>query len=320
MNTDPKSHKKKCLVLGGAGFIGSNLINSLILRGYIVRSFDSIDDYSSTIVNFQSPNFEIYKGDFNSEIDLSNALRGCDICYHLISTTLPQNSNLNPIFDVETNLISTLKLLDLLLKIRIEKLIFTSSGGTVYGRTEATEIPESHPLSPICSYGIIKATIEKYLALFKYLHGLDYAVLRIANPYGYGQKGKAQGALNIFLEKALRGDLIEVWGDGSIIRDYVYISDVVEALVLAIDDTHGEFIFNIGSGSGSSINEILSLIERSTGKTLNIRREDTRNFDVQKNVLSIELAKKFLNWSPSVTIAQGIELTKNKLLSNTWKI
>jgi UDP-glucose 4-epimerase len=209
---------------------------------------------------------------------------------------------------VESNVVGTIRLLHHAVENRLQKVIFVSSGGTVYGTPTETPISESHPTDPVCSYGITKLMIEKYLALFQKLHGLDYTVLRLANPFGEGQRVSAtQGAIAVFLGKVLQGDPVEIWGDGSVVRDYVYISDVVDALLLSIAPSKGGHVFNIGSGCGHSLNEVLSTIEEATQRRAIRRYRDARIFDVPTNVLSIDAARKFLGWRPQVSFSTGIK-------------
>jgi UDP-glucose 4-epimerase len=299
---------KRCLVLGGRGFIGSHLVDALLAQGYRVRCFDRPHIAPLGDAHLTNPNFELYEGDLVSEADLIEALKGSDICYHLVSTTLPKSSNADPVFDVESNVLGTVRLLTHAVKLGVKKVIFVSSGGTVYGVPAQIPIPETHPTDPICSYGITKLAIEKYLGLFKQLHGLDYTVLRISNPFGERQRTHAsQGAVAVFLGKVLRGEPIEIWGDGSVVRDYIHIADVIDALLAALDRTGSEHVFNIGSGRGHSLNEILDSIEKVTGHMAVRRYTPSRAFDVPASVLCIERAKHSLGWSPQIDFEHGLQ-------------
>lgn len=302
---------KKILVLGGNGFIGSHLVDALIASGYGVKLFDRPNTVS---LGGYKQGVEIVYGDLTCEADIAHALLDCDICFHLIATVLPGSSNLDPVFDIETNVIGTLKLLNYTVKFKTKKIIFLSSGGTVYGAPNELPIPEDHPTNPTCSYGISKLAIEKYLFLYKQLHGLNYVILRLANPFGERQRIQAsQGAVAVFLGKALNGELIDIWGDGTVIRDYVYIADVVQAMLCALTYEGPEHVFNIGSGQGMSINDVLDNIELATGTKVNRRYTRGRSFDVSASVLSIERALDLLKWQPKTSFITGITRMMNWL-------
>jgi len=308
---------KRCLVLGGRGFIGSHLVDALLDAGNFVRCFDRPHVTTLGEDHLANSKFELYEGDLSCEADIVAAMEGCDICYHLVSTTLPKSSNADPAFDVESNLLGTIRLLNHAVKAGVKKIIYVSSGGTVYGVPEQMPILETHPTEPTCSYGITKLAIEKYLALFKQLHGLDYTVLRIANPYGERQRIHAsQGAVAVFLGKVLRSEPIEIWGDGSVVRDYIYIADVVDALLAVIDSIESEHVFNIGSDRGLSLNEVLVQVEYVTGQVAVKRYMPSRTFDVPENVLSIERARRLIGWSPKVSFEQGISRFADWLLQH----
>ena len=296
------------VVFGGRGFIGSHLVDLLLARGGKVRSFDRPYALGVDIRSEPASRLEQVQGDFTSSSDVSQVLAGCDYCFHLVSTTLPQGSNADPVYDVESNLVSSLRLMEHAVHHGVRKLVFVSSGGTVYGIPKESPIAESHPTDPICSYGIAKLAIEKYLGLFKLLHGLDYTVLRLSNPFGERQRTESsQGAVAVFLGKALRNETIEIWGDGSVVRDYVYIADVVRAIAAAALSDAPETTFNIGSGRGVSLNEILSAMESLLGAPVRRTYSAPRPFDVPVNVLDIALARSRLGWVPSVEFEVGLK-------------
>lgn len=298
---------KRCLILGGRGFIGSHLVDALLARGYKVRCFDRPHVQPISSSHLSDPNFELYEGDFASEADVASALQGCDICFHLVSTTLPKSSNADPVFDVDSNVIGTVRLLDHSVRLGVKKVVFASSGGTVYGIPARVPIEETHPTDPLSSYGITKLSIEKYLHLYNVLYGLDYTVLRLANPFGEHQRVDAsQGAIAVFFGKVLRGETVEIWGDGSVVRDYIYIADVINALIASADYVGTDRVFNIGSGRGYSLNEILVAIENVTGLKAERQYLQGRPFDVPANVLCIDRANKVLNWSPETSFEDGL--------------
>jgi UDP-glucose 4-epimerase len=304
MNILTKKDKfMNCLVLGGNGFIGSHLVDRLLAEGHNVRVLDKYEEHYRKPL----PSVDYQYGDFGNRGLLMEALMDIDVVFHLISTTLPKTSNDDPAFDVQSNVVETLFLLEQCTAQRVKKIIFISSGGTVYGKPSVLPIPEDSATDPECSYGITKLAIEKYLYLYWYLHGLDYCIFRLANAYGERQRPTAtQGVIPVFLERALRNDEIVVWGDGSVIRDYVHVTDISSALIRALTYT-GEFrIFNIGSGQGHSLSEVIDVIERATERSLQVKYTNGRSFDVPMNVLDISRAKNHLNWAPTISLIEGV--------------
>ena len=171
-------------------------------------------------------------------------------------------------------------------------------------------IDEQHPTDPLVSYGITKLTIEKYLQMFESLHGIKAVTLRVANPYGERQRIEtAQGAVGVFLHHALKNNPIEIWGDGSVRRDYIYIADVAEAFLKAVNYEGSNSVFNISSGQGTSLNELIALLENALGKTIERRYLAARPFDVPVSILSNQLAQEQLQWIPSTSMSDGISRT-----------
>jgi UDP-glucose 4-epimerase len=180
----------------------------------------------------------------------------------------------------------------------------------VYGLPKSLPVSEDHPTDPICSYGIHKLTIEKYLALGERLYGLQYCIVRPANLYGPRQRlDIAQGAVAVFLDRALRGEPIEIWGDGSVVRDYLYIDDAVEAILSAARFDGEPRIFNIGSGKGASLNELVAEIEKLLGRPVKVERRAARLVDVPVNVLECSAAAHHLGWRARTPLAEGLRRT-----------
>lgn len=299
----------KTLILGGAGFIGSHLAEALLAQGHEVRIFDRPHIQIPAELK-ECHGIEWMQGDFLSVADIQAAVDGVELIFHLVSTTLPKNSNDDPGYDVGTNVIGSLHLLDAAVRLGIRKIVFISSGGTIYGIPGQIPIPETHPTDPLVSYGISKLAIEKYLKLYHELHGLDYAVLRVANPYGERQRtDMAQGAVAVFAKKALAGETIEIWGDGSVTRDYIYIADLIEAFVLAASYQGQERIFNIGGGHGLSLNQLLATLEELLARPVNRRFLPARKFDVPVNILDITRAREVLGWAPRTPFKVGLQRT-----------
>jgi len=294
----------KILVLGGSGFLGTHLVNALLEQGAFVRSFDRISNESW----LHHPQAETCTGNFITGEGLENALSGIDIVYHLISTTIPSTSNLDPIADVQSNLIGTLCLLQKMQKMKVKKIVYLSSGGTVYGNPLTLPVSESHPLHPLCSYGIVKVAIENYLHMFSQLDGFKATVLRLSNPYGPLQKRiGVQGIIPTIFKKIVANEPIEIWGDGSVARDYIYVTDTMSALLQA-GSLNKTGIYNVGSGIAHNLNQIIQTISKIAGKQPSVQYLPSRNFDVDKIYLDIKKASHELNWKPSVTLEEGCEL------------
>lgn len=298
----------KVLVLGGNGFIGSHLVDKLLSEGHNVSVFDIKDEY------FRKPlsGVDYHLGEFGNRGLLSEVLDGIDIVIHLISTTLPKTSNDDPVFDVQSNVVESLFLLEKCVEHKVKKVIFVSSGGTVYGIPYSVPVPEEAPTHPICSYGIGKLTVEKYLELYKRLHNLDFVILRPSNAYGSRQNPNGiQGVISVFLGKVARNETIQIWGDGEIIRDFIYVSDLVNAIYRSMISDQNSTVFNIGSGEGHSINQLLSLIKNVTEREIKVTYSASRTYDVPMIYLDISRAARELGWQPLTSIEKGIEQTWN---------
>jgi UDP-glucose 4-epimerase len=306
----------KCVILGGRGFLGSQLHLALRREGHRVRIFDRPGSKAA----LDLPEDEYVGGDLANREDIVEALSGCEVVFHLISTTLPATSNENPLYDVETNLVPTIRLLDVARTAGTKKIVFASSGGTIYGVPQTVPVREDHPTDPLCSYAISKLAVEKFLHLYAHLHGLDYTVLRIANPYGEGQSpyGK-QGAIAVFTYKALRREPIQIWGDGEVVRDYLYAGDVAEALLKAALYTGPHHVFNIGAGHGHSLNDLLERIEALLGRRVDRTYVAARRFDTPVSVLDIGRAREYLRWTPQTTLETGLARTAD-WLQKTFRV
>lgn len=290
------------LILGGNGMLGTHLASSLSRMGAKVSIFDRAipsEQVSSEIRGF--------KGNFSSGEGLKTALIGIELVYHLISTTTPSSSDSDPIRDIQGNLIGSVNLLNEMRVAGVRRIVFASSGGTIYGNPTSLPVAETHKLQPICSYGIVKSAIEHYITLNSALYGLTGNILRISNPYGMAKSKDGLGAIAAFAKKLLAREPIEIWGDGSVIRDYVYIDDVVRALMSAGLQTNSD-TYNIGSGVGHSLKEVLNILQAIAGVDCEVRYSDAREFDVDHIFLDIEKAHQLLGWSPSISLEQGCAL------------
>lgn len=307
---------KKCIIYGGAGFIGSHIAENLLENNLEITIFDKLNASKKNVEHILDK-IRFIEGDFSNEIDIRDSLKGINYVIHLVSSTLPADSNLNPNYDVETNLLSSLNLFEECSRQKIQKIIFISSGGTVYGNPLKLPIKEDHPTDPTCSYGITKLAIEKYLALYKILKGTDYNILRFSNPFGERQNPKTgQGLIANLLYKIKHKQTIEVWGDGKIVRDYFYIKDGAKAIYLAINNKSGVSTFNIGAGKGYSINRILDKFRKILRLDFDVKYTKARKFDVLKNVLDISRAKEILKWKPETNFDEAIKKTWSYIIND----
>jgi UDP-glucose 4-epimerase len=298
------------LVIGGCGFIGLNLSEELLRQGHSVEIFDRAVSPQIAQMAQSAKRLTLTTGSITNPDEIGRSIAGKDFVFHLASTTIPKTSNDDPAGDAGTNIVSSIKIFEACHRHNIKRVIFLSSGGTVYGPPHFIPISESHPTEPIASYGISKLAIEKYLALFRHLYGLPYLVFRLSNPFGrYQLPSGSQGAVAVFLGKALKGNPIEVWGDGSIVRDYIHISDVVSALAQSIDYNGNETVFNLGSGIGTSINHLLEEISHIVGRKIEIQYRPGRSLDVPTSILDISRICRELNWSTQTDLRTGIKLT-----------
>jgi UDP-glucose 4-epimerase len=308
----------RSIIIGGGGFLGSHLAEVLLAEGEDVKIFDRPN--ARYLEKARQQGAGIITGDFFNPDDVGRAILNCDVVYHLVSVTVPQTSNDNPYYDLEANVMGTLRLLDEMRKAEIKKIIFASSGGTVYGIPQEVPIKEGHSTEPTSSYGICKLSIEKYLHLYWKLYGVDYRILRIANAYGERQAVTAtQGAVSVFLDRVIQRGEIVVWGDGSVMRDYIYASDIAKAFRSAALYEGEDKIYNAGSGRGYSLNDIINIIKNIAQEPVRVKYEPGRSFDVPVNVLDISRAKMNLGWQPTIGLFEGISRTYEWMLKEQKK-
>jgi UDP-glucose 4-epimerase len=309
----------KCVVFGGGGFIGSAVVDRLLLDGHALRIFER--PHVEPFRAFASEELvEWVPGDFMNAYDVSEALDGMDVAVHLVSSTLPKTSNDDPIHDVQSNVVATLRMLDAMVARSVRKIVFISSGGTVYGNPIYWPIDEMHPTNPQVSYGITKLTIEKYLLMFEKIHGIKANILRVANPFGQRQRpDSAQGVVGVFLGRALKQQPIEIWGDGSTTRDYIYIDDVSAAFARAVQYSGPKSVFNIGMGVGSQLNELVKIIEEILETSIKLKYLPARPFDVPVSILNTTLAREELKWVPQVSLREGIARTARWMAKEVCK-
>lgn len=291
------------LVIGGTGFIGSHLLDRLIAEG------DSVRVLAPDPERFRAPleNVDYRIGTLMDAKATRSALEGVDIVYHLANSKVPSTSNLDPVADIQENLVATVDLLESMRQAGVGRIVFLSSGGTVYGECGSDPVSEEHLLQPSSSYGIVKVATESYLCMFRRLYGLSYCVLRVSNPYGPRQAAiGVQGVIATMLYRTLQNETISIWGDGRVVRDYVYIEDLAEG-ISAAGRAGLEGTFNFGSGEGHSLLDLLEVIRDVTGKEPKVEFQPARKVDIQRIVLDISRIRHELGLEPKVSLAIGVE-------------
>jgi UDP-glucose 4-epimerase len=301
----------RILVLGGSGFLGSHIVDKFLAEKHDVVVYDLYPERFR-----RSPaGIKFHTGDFGNVGALDELIStGFDAVIHCVSTTTPKSSNESPEFDIQSNVIGTLYLLDICVKHNVGKLVFLSSGGTIYGDIgDRDMVDETHAVRPMCSYGVSKLTIEHYLDVYRHLRGLNYVALRLSNPYGERQSPlRALGALTVFLHRTLKGQNVEVWGDGRVTRDFIYVGDVANAVYLAtVKPISG--IFNVGTGTGLSLHDILNQIKILVGREPIVEWLGSRAFDVPRIVLDTTKLKSTTDWCCHTSLEDGVAITADWL-------
>lgn len=297
----------KIVITGGLGFIGSHITEKLVSEGHSVSVISLKNEIPPVLSSTKG--IIVHQGDYGDRFLLKNVISKADIVIHAACTTVPENSTLNPVFDIQTNVIPTLQLLESCREEKVKKIIFLSSGGVVYGQAKNIPITENEAISPISSYGISKATIENYFRLYTHLYGIDHCILRIANAYGPGQlQARNQGVIGAWLYK-IKNDLpVEIWGDGQIVRDYIFVSDIARAVSIAIEKNITGTC-NLGTGRGVSLNELITIINTILHKNIQPVYREKRGFDVPANILNASKFNSLSGWKPGISLEEGIKIT-----------
>lgn len=298
------------LIMGAAGFIGTNITIKLAQnKKNNLTLVDKRREYFSNIEKFGFRNVHIVESPLNLDTDFS-FLENQEIVYHLVSTNVPATSNQHVSQDIQANVLFSSNLFDACVKFKVKKVVFISSGGTVYGKESNCPLSEITATNPICSYGLQKVAIEKLLYLYHYMYGLDYRIIRLANPYGpYQRPNGVLGAITTFTYKALKGEEIQVYGDGTVVRDFIYIDDAIRAILQIVEGENQHHIFNLGCGYGTSIKEVLNIIKDTLDVELNVVYKERRAVDVPTNYLDISRYEKYYGSLNPISLEEGIKKT-----------
>jgi len=295
----------KVLVTGGAGFIGSNVVDRYIAEGHEVVVLDNLSTGLAENINAEATFYEVDMTDREAVEDVFAREKPAVINHHAAQMNVRKSVE-DPGFDANTNIVGSLYLLEAGLKNGVEKVIYISSGGAIYGEPDEIPATEECSIHPISHYGVSKFTIEKYLWLYNYNDGLRYTVLRYANVYGPRQRPDGEaGVTAIFSGMMLRGEQPTIFGQGDKTRDYVFVEDVVEANVRALTGGDNE-AFNIGTGVQTSDQEVYDTIAAATGYDKPAVYGDERKGDIKHTALHCAKAKTVLGWEPKYTFAEGV--------------
>ena len=299
------------LVTGGTGFVGSTLARSLAGANTPVRVVSLHEGATPHIAGVEYVTADL------CGVERDNPLfESVDTIVHLASTTIPSTSMADPVFDAHSNIDMALRLLEAARQRGIQNFVFASSGGTVYGDPTSLPVRETDATEPRSPYGIVKLAVEKYVGLYSRIHGLRGISLRISNPYGYGQFfGAPIGVIARLLHHAYENTTFAVWGDGSVVRDYFHIDDLLRAFHVTIADRNvAAGVYTVSAGQGTSLNQLIALVERITARPINVRYESARDVDVQAIWLDTEKFTRATGWKPSIGLEQGVSMLWQELL------
>lgn len=306
----------KCFIFGGSGFLGKNLIEALIKNNNEVKSFDRNFPVFIDESNIDKGKLTTILGEFNSSTDFEELIKGQDVIFHLISATIPGSREDFYQFELTNNVLPTIRLIEACIK-NNSRLVFISSGGTVYGKKEPYPIQENAETNPICHYGVQKLMIEKYIYLYSYSHDLNCKIIRLANPYGpYQIPNSGQGVLTTFVYNTIYNKKNIIMGDGNAVRDYIYIEDAIRGVLNIAGDNSSNIIFNLGSGVGINLNQLVKIIEKVIGKVCMVDYMNGRQVDVPYNVLNISRYIDVFQEKPSISIEDGIKKLEQFFVTN----
>ena len=301
------------LVTGGAGFIGSNIVDELIALGHNTTVIDNLSTGCREYVN-KKANF--YKIDINSS-KVKDILKQENINYviHHAAQIDVQKSLTDPVFDARNNIIGTINLLKSSVQAGVKKVVYASSAA-LYGQPDYLPLDEKHPVKAMSPYGISKHTPEHYLKMFKEIYDLDYTILRYSNVYGPRQDPTGEGGVvSIFVDRMLNGQAPIIYGDGEQTRDFIYVGDIVSANIAALSNGNGELV-NISCNTRNSVNEIKKIINDILDSKLKPIYKDERDGDIKHSVMDNSKSKKILNWQPEYDLNKGLRKTIKYYLKN----
>lgn len=295
----------KALVTGGAGFIGSNLVKQLLSDGHQIVVLDNLSSgYISNIMSF--PDLHFIEGDIRNETAVAEAVKGCEVVFHLAASVGNKRSIDYPLHDADINVMGTLKVLEAARKAGVRKIIASSSAG-IFGELKTLPIREDHPVEPDTPYGSSKLCMEKECLAYSKLYDMEAVCLRYFNVYGPNQRFDAYGnVIPIFAFKMLRGEQITIFGDGEQTRDFINVRDVVQANIKSAMTYGVSGAFNTGSGDRITINSLVELIQNCSGLRGNVEHGAPRPGDVRHSLADISAARAAFDFAPVVPLQEGL--------------
>lgn len=295
------------LVTGGAGFIGSWVVDRYIQEGFSVAVVDNLSTGDRENLN---PQASFYEVDITSGEELEKVFakeKPRYVNHHAAQINLRYSVE-NPLFDASVNILGSLNVFEMSIRFGVERVIFASTGGAIYGEVNTLPATEDLLPAPLSPYGVSKYAVEKYLEYYKAVQGLDYVALRYGNVYGPRQNPEGEaGVIAIFSSRFLQEKPCVIFGDGTKTRDYVYVEDVARANVLALSAPSG--VYNIGTGKETSVLALLNLLEKVSGKEVHRFFSEERKGEINRIALSFEKARKVLCWSPETSLEEGMRRT-----------
>ncbi len=298
----------KILVTGGAGFIGSHVVDTFIANGHEVVV---VDDLSTGRRSNLNPAATFYQIDIRSD-ELAEVFEKekPQIVDHHAAQMDVRRSVVDPLFDADVNVLGSIKLIELARQHKVERFIYISTGGAVYGEPEYLPCDEAHPINPICPYGASKHTVEHYLYMYHELYDMDYVVLRYPNVYGPRQDPHGEaGVVAIFTGLMLKGDQVVINGDGDQERDFVYVGDCAKANLLAVTTENSNTIFNLGEGKATTVNDVYRELKKITNYQLSAVHGPAKVGETRRIYLEAKKAAQELDWLPSVGLGDGLTKT-----------
>lgn len=304
------NNKPHCIIFGGGGFIGSHLTEALLKNKYSVAVFSRKSDSVLTNLSNVINDIQLIEGDFNNIDSVTKAINTGDIVFDLIASSVPFSSTQSPIEEINHHIFSHVRLIEACFMKKVKKIIFASSGGGVYGDKKKLPISEDELLQPISPHAIGKIAIEYYLNYYSKMYNIPYIIYRLSNPYGPRQiSEKGFGIVPTLFFHVLKNSSPILFDHGNLVRDFIFIEDLIGGIVQSFDKENKFNLYNIGSGRGTAIKDLWEVIKKITGTNIKPHYEPKRSFDIQSVILDTKRFEKEYNWEPRTNLIDGLKIT-----------